>query len=32
MVQSLRKKVFLKGAGIKEIFCDAFLAAPAKAG
>jgi NAD(P)H-flavin reductase/ferredoxin len=26
MVHSLRKKVFLKGAGIKEIFSDAFLA------
>jgi CDP-4-dehydro-6-deoxyglucose reductase, E3 len=30
MVQSLRKKVFLKGAGIKEIFADAFLSAPAQ--
>jgi len=26
MVQSLRKKLFLRGAGIKEIFSDAFLA------
>jgi CDP-4-dehydro-6-deoxyglucose reductase, E3 len=31
MVQSLRKKVFLKGAGIREIFCDAFLASPGRA-
>jgi NAD(P)H-flavin reductase len=31
MVQSLRKKVFLKGAGIKEIFSDAFLSSPARA-
>jgi CDP-4-dehydro-6-deoxyglucose reductase, E3 len=28
MVRSLRKKVFLKGAGMKEIHGDAFLAAP----
>jgi ferredoxin-NADP reductase len=31
MVRSLRKTVFLNGAGIKEIHSDAFLAAPAKA-
>lgn len=28
IVQALRKQVFLKGAKIKEIFADAFLAAP----
>jgi CDP-4-dehydro-6-deoxyglucose reductase len=32
MVRSLRKQVFLKGAGMKEIFADAFLASPAEAG
>ncbi|WP_435019801.1 2Fe-2S iron-sulfur cluster-binding protein [Tundrisphaera sp. TA3] len=29
MVQALRKQVFLKGAKVKEIFVDAFLASPA---
>ena len=32
MVHSLRKKVFLKGAGMKEIFSDAFLAGPGHGG
>jgi CDP-4-dehydro-6-deoxyglucose reductase, E3 len=32
MVRSLRKSVFLKGAGMKEIFSDAFLAAPVPVG
>ncbi len=32
MVRSLRKTVFLKGAGMKEIFSDAFLAAPISGG
>ncbi|WP_435009310.1 2Fe-2S iron-sulfur cluster-binding protein [Tundrisphaera lichenicola] len=32
MVQSLRKKVFLKGARMKEVFADAFLAAPVPVG
>ena len=31
MVRTLRRKVFLKGAGMKDIFSDAFLAAPTKA-
>jgi len=31
IVQSLRKTVFLRGAGMKEIFSDAFLSAPATA-
>ncbi len=32
MVRSLRRTVFLKGAGMKEIFSDAFLPAPALVG